>query len=98
VNGLRPAIEPALKRSLGFTGPPPRQEALNANVLIQIRPVNSFAVADKSPVGALNMCPMRQSWEPGERRRDGPAIHQVHGKGIVAYGQAASCCFPEFSL
>jgi hypothetical protein len=41
---------------------------------------------------------MREPWEPGEGRRDGSPIHKVYGKGIVAYRQAASCCFPEFSL
>src|ERR1019366_2950481 len=92
-----PPLEPPPKRILRLTRPAARQEALHADILIQIRPVDPFAASNETPVGALRSGPVCQTREPGEWHRDRSAIRKVHDHPIVAHTYGLAQCFSEFS-
>jgi hypothetical protein len=60
-------VQPAPKRRLTLTRLASRQQAYHTNILIQVRPVNAHATANKTPIDPLRRCPMRQTREPRQR-------------------------------
>ncbi len=74
-----------------------REQAFDTDIFIQIRPVNSLAPRDQSPVVPLGGFAMRKARKPRERSRDGPSVRQVYGERIIAYTDALRQCFFEFS-
>ncbi len=90
-------LEPAPKGLLSLARPPACQEAFHANILVQVRPVDSHAAANKTPIGSLRRRPVRQAREPGQRRSDCSAIGKIDDQRLVARSHALSNCVPEFS-
>jgi len=71
---LPPTLQPPPQRILALSRSPAGQKALDADVLIQIRPMNSFTASDEAPIRTLRGCPVRQAREPGDGHGDGPAV------------------------
>ena len=71
------AFEPTPEGGLRLTRTPTGEESFDADVLIEIGPVNALAVADESPTRALSIGAVRKPWVPCERYTDGPAVDQV---------------------
>ena len=92
-----PPLEPKAKRFLCLTGSATRQETRHADIFIQLRPMDTFASRDQTPVGALRWCSVRQAREPGKRHRDRPAIREVRNQSVVANAYTLSKCFLDFS-
>ena len=62
-------------RPLPFTrGAYSSEETLNAQVLVDVGPVDALAVTEKLPVRALRRGGLRQTWEPHERDGDCAAV------------------------
>lgn len=82
---LLPAcFEPTAEGLLGFGGVAPGQQAHHTDVLIKVRPVDSFATSDQPPVGTLAGGSVGQSREPRQRNRDGSAIRKIDYEGVVS--------------
>jgi len=75
--GHFPPPEPPAKRLLPLTRSAASQDALHADIFIQIRPVDPLAACNETPVGALGGRPVCQARVPGEWRGDRPAIRKV---------------------
>ena len=52
------------------------QQALRAQVLVEVGPVDAVARAGWLPARALRRCRIEQPGKPGERDRDGAAVHE----------------------
>ena len=52
----------------------PQEQSLDADVLVEIGPMDSLATADDVPVGPLPTVAVKESWIPAERHGDRPAI------------------------
>jgi hypothetical protein len=89
--------EPPSKRRLSLAGPPARQQAFHADILVQVRPVDPSAAANTTPIGSLGRCPVRQTWKPSQRYSNCPAIGKIHDQRLVARSHALSNRFPEFN-
>jgi len=76
-------LEPALQRGLRFPGGPTGEEILDADVLIELGPMNPVAAADEPPVRALGDGAVRESGIPGQGNGECPTIHQVDDQRIV---------------
>src|SRR4051794_11086044 len=74
--------EPLLKRALALRRRLPSQEVGDANVFIDLRPMNALAAADQSPGGAFFGACMRQAGIPSKRRGDRAAVRQLHGHRV----------------
>ncbi len=90
-------LEPAAKRLLRFARSTACQKALYADIFIQLRPVDTLAAGNQTPVGPLRRRPVRQPREPCEWHRDRPAIGKLHDQRIFTQTYALGKCFPEFS-
>ena len=56
---------------------------LHTNVLIKLRPVNSFAIPDKAPILAFGGCAIQKSRVPGKRHGKGAAVAQSQDQLIL---------------
>jgi len=94
--GRFPALEPTTKRLLRLTRSATCQEALHADIFIQIWPADPFATRNQAPVGAFRRRSAGQTWKPGEWDCDGPAIRKVRDQSIVTYAnrQRFQCTRP----
>src|SRR5262245_54827596 len=59
------------------------QQPADAEVLVDVRPVNALAFTDESPVAALLAARVQQAREPRERHRQPPTVGQVHDQVVV---------------
>jgi hypothetical protein len=55
----RSAFKPPAQRGVRFTGASPGEEPFDADVLVEIRPMDAFAFADQPPVVAFREGAMR---------------------------------------
>jgi len=85
------------KRLLRLTGPAVEQETFDADIFVQIRPMNSLAAGDQTPVGALRWRPTHQTREPRDRDPNRPAIRKVRDYRVIAYAYAQGKRFPELT-
>src|SRR5436309_2054595 len=81
-----PFLEPAMQRLLVLTGRSSQDQVLDADVLVEIRPVNPLAAPDQTPVAPLVRSAMQQAWIPCEGHRDRPPIVQVNRQGVFTDG------------
>ena len=81
-------LKPSPKRLLRLRRSATREQALNADIFVQFGPMNPFATPDQTPIEPLGGRAVCQPWEPRERRRDRPAIRQVHAQRIIAHSHA----------
>jgi hypothetical protein len=94
--GRFPPLEPPAKRLLRFTGSSAGQKTGDADVFIQVRPVDALAARNQAPVGALRRRPVSQTREPGQRRRNRPAIREVRHQRVVTNADAPGQRFRYF--
>jgi hypothetical protein len=92
-----PPLEPPAQRLLSLARSATRQETRDADIFIEIGPVDPLATSNKMPVDPLRRCPVRQTREPRERYGDRSAIRKVRDQSIIAYAYALGECSPEFS-
>lgn len=92
-----PPLEPPPKRLLGLSRSAARQEALHTDIFIQIRPVDTLASPNQTPLPSLAYAPLCQAWEPGQRNRDRPAVSKVHDQSIIAHRYALCHWLYKFS-
>lgn len=85
-----PLIKPSLKGSLAFSGGLAGKEILDADVLVQLGPVDAAAVSDQPPMVSLVGCPVGKSRIPGNRYGDRTTIGEVDGQGVVV--DVHTCC------
>ena len=71
------ALQPSLERGLALAGRVARQQALDANVFVQVGPLYAPSGAAETPVVALFRCSVDQPGIPGERRRYRPPVIQA---------------------
>ncbi len=62
------------QRVLRFTRTPSCKKAFDADVLVQIGPVNTFTFADKAPMSAFGLAATREARVPCERNGDRATI------------------------
>ena len=78
-----PSLQPALEGCLALARGTSYEQAFHTYVLVQVLPVDALSFPDKSPISPLLRGSMQQPWIPGQRRRDSPAVVQIHGQDIV---------------
>src|SRR5687768_3418194 len=76
-------LEPPLQGGLALAGGAAGENALDADVLVQVGPVDAGAPADQPPVGALGRGPVSEARVPRQRRRDRPTITQLELHRLV---------------
>ncbi len=77
--------KPSLQRALAFLGWDPGQQMLDFDVFIQLRPMDTFAVAYQAPIPPFHRCPMYQPWEPGQGYADSSPIVQFHNQLLIGH-------------
>lgn len=95
---------PAGQRTRRLGGAAARKKPFDAYILIEVRPVDSFAVADQLEAFALFRSSSEKPGIPSERNRENPAViegnaHSVFGKRDVyrkdiAFNQQSSHSMP----
>ena len=61
------------------------EEALNADVFVEVRPVEAMSLADKPPSAPLVGRAVKQPGEPGQRYGNRPSVGQLDRKRFVGY-------------
>jgi hypothetical protein len=77
-------MEPAPKGRLDLAGPTARQQAFHADILVQVRPMDSYAATNETPIGPLRWRPVRQARKPSQRHGNGPAIGKIDDQRLIA--------------
>jgi hypothetical protein len=67
----------------GVRGRRATQEALRAEILVDVWPMNSVPATDKSPVRSLRCCRMQQPRIPNQRNGDRTAVNEVHAQRVI---------------
>jgi len=82
--GARPAtFQPPLEGHLALGCCSSGEKTLDAEVLIEVWPVNTLATADESAAPAFPRRPVKQARVPGERCRDRSPVTQLNDDGVV---------------
>lgn len=77
-------LQPAGQGFVGLAGSEAGGEAGDAEVVVQLGPVNALAAADETPIGALLGSGVRERRGPGERHGNGAAIGEIDDQSAVA--------------
>jgi hypothetical protein len=85
-----PSLEPLPEGFVALARFAARQQALNADILVQIWPMNTFAVRYQSPVLALQERSVSQPRKPGEWCCYSSTVLEINDKGFVRDVDAAS--------
>ena len=72
-----------MERGLRFTRTPTPKQALNADILVEVGPVDPFAPPDQPPVASLSGRPVHEPRVPRKRHGQGPTIHQIDDQCIL---------------
>jgi len=91
-------FQPALQRCLCLAGPASRQQALDADVLIQVGPVDSRTLSNEPPVSPLSGSTVAEAREPSETHTDRTAVGEIHGQGVVADAELLGNRFFQLSF
>jgi hypothetical protein len=92
------ALKPSAKGLLRFPGSAPRQKTLNANIFVQIRPVNCFAAPNYTPMRPFFWRPVRQTGEPGKWHCNCPTIRKIGDQRFITDPYILDKCFPDFRI
>ena len=77
--------EPFLKRRLAFTGWSACEEVLDADVFVELVPVNSVPSADQSPALTFYGCGMNEARKPSQWHGQAPSIAQLDGERVFRH-------------
>ena len=69
------------------------QESVDADVLVDLRPVNTLAIPQELPVLSLGVACMEQSREPRKRNYKATPINEGHDQFIFSRGDVVSARF-----
>jgi hypothetical protein len=61
------------------------EKTVNADVLIEIGPVNSLPATDQTPVPSFVEGPVGEPRVPGNGNRQGSAVDQIHDQCVVCH-------------
>jgi hypothetical protein len=64
---------------------PACQQTLDADIFVEIRPVDALASPDEPRVIPLGSSPVSQAWEPTDGHGDHAAIRKLESQRVVAY-------------
>ena len=81
-------LEPFAERVLCFTRRPTSEETANADVFVQIGPVNALASANQAPVRAFRWSAMREAGIPEQRHAHGSPVDEVDHERVIGDGHA----------
>jgi hypothetical protein len=91
-------FKPPLQGCLRFTRASARQQTFDADVLVEIRPVNAFAFADETPTTSFGGTTVCQARVPSDGDRDRTAIDQFDYQRVVSDGHALGSCLGNVTL
>jgi hypothetical protein len=100
-SSFRADFEPSLKGLRAFTRHFACQDVFHTDILVQIRPVNSFTFTDEPVVGALLRRTVQQSGIPSQRDRNRAAIGQIDNQGVLSQSdsrRSAGCAINHQSI
>ncbi|MGH2670402.1 MAG: hypothetical protein ACRDH5_15030, partial [bacterium] len=63
----RAGVQPSSERGLRLPRRSASEKTGDIDVFVEVGPVNAFATADQTPIGAFRRCPMRQARVPRQR-------------------------------
>lgn len=92
-----PTFKPPAQRRLCFTGPSTSKKAFDTDVLIEIWPMNSFALPNESPIRPFPLASMCEPRVPGHGHRDRPAIDEIDYQRVLSDRHTLRACFAEFN-
>ena len=78
-----PIVEPSFQRRLALGRRLAENEVFHANVLVQLRPVNSATISDESPILPFLCCPMAKAWKPGQRNGNRATIREFSTDRVI---------------
>src|SRR5262245_12801478 len=65
------------------------QQAFNADILIELRPMHAITCAAELHIGALSQCAMGQTRIPANGHSNCTTVFEVDGHGIICHGYTA---------
>ena len=71
------------KRALCLARRPTGEKASDADVFVEIRPVDAFPAPDQPPVRTLGGRPMYKARVPGQGHANGSAVDEVNHQRVV---------------
>ncbi len=89
--------EPFLKRGLAFSGRFSRKQALDADVLVELVPMNAMPTADQSPALAFYLCGVDQSREPGKGHGQTSSVTEFYGQCVFCHSYRFSYRHSDFN-
>jgi hypothetical protein len=81
-----PPPEPLLERMLTLSRRPADEQVLDADVFVEVWPVDSSSLADEPPATPLLDRAVKEAGIPGQRHRDGAAVGQLDRQRVVCDG------------
>ena len=66
-----------------LTGRPSGKEALDADVLVEVGPMNALTATDQPGMGSLGGAPVKEAWIPGQWGGDGASVGQLNDQRII---------------
>jgi hypothetical protein len=78
-----PALKPPAQGRLRFTGPASGEEALDADVFVEIGPVYALAFTNQPPMSTFDVATMGKPRVPRQRNRDRATIDQFNDQRIL---------------
>lgn len=75
--------KPLFQRRLAFAGGFPGKKVFDANVFVQVGPMNSLSLADQTPIAPLGNRSMRQPRIPCQGHSDRPPVGKLDGERVV---------------
>jgi len=81
---------------LTLTGSLARQDVLDADVFVELRPVDTLTTADETPVVLLLGCSVEKPGVPHDGHRNRATVHEIDGQGVLAQCDVAGSCRLDF--
>lgn len=83
---------------MGFARRAANQKAFDANVFIEIGPVETLTTSDQPPIGSLDLSPVRQTRIPRDWHGHGSTIDKMHRQSILGDLHIFGLCRSKVSL
>jgi hypothetical protein len=79
-------LQPLSERGLALTRRSASEKAGDADIFVEVGPVNAFAPADQSPMFTFRRCPVREARVPWQRHAHGAAVDEIDDQGVLGDG------------
>lgn len=77
------AFKPSAQRRLCLARTPPGKKTFDAEVFVQLRPVDALTFSDEPPVSPFRWAAMCESWIPCQRNGDRTTIDECDHQRII---------------